>query len=186
MSGENVATCADERLVTGEEVPNRWLRRLGQSRGVPQSRVEGVEVDVLMLGPELTLPADVQADLVDCPPVDQPPRQVGRAVGHDRDVASLLGCSDYGRLVHRHAPPNLAGSRGMPHADPHGCCQLRVFGVALCGGITLAHEQFVHDQTTHSQIANVEGADRAALDGDPADRHCAYGERPDRAGADRR
>ena len=38
-----------------------------------------------MLGPQVAVPAHVEADLPDAPPLDEVGRQVRRAVGDDRD-----------------------------------------------------------------------------------------------------
>jgi hypothetical protein len=78
----DVATGADKRLVAGQEVAHGGLRGGGQLRRGVQPRVERLEVAVLRLGPQIA-PADIKADLVDAPPLDQRPRQVGRAVGDD-------------------------------------------------------------------------------------------------------
>ena len=44
-----------------------------------------------MLGPQGAIPAHVQADLANPPPIDQLPRQVRRAVGHDGDTGAPHG-----------------------------------------------------------------------------------------------
>ena len=105
VNGDHVASCTDERLVAGAKVPHRGLRGRRQRRGFAQPRIEGIEVVVLMLGPQVTIPAHIQADLANPPPVDQPPRQVRRAVGHHGDTGPHVGCSDVSRGAHARAKP---------------------------------------------------------------------------------
>ena len=96
---------ADERLVAGAKIPHRRLRSRRQRRGLAQPRVEGIEVVVLILGPKVTIPAHVQADLENPPAVDQLPRQIGRAVGHHGDSWPPTGCSDVSGGAHARAKP---------------------------------------------------------------------------------
>ena len=69
VDGDDVASSADQRLKAGEKVPDRRLRGRRQLRRSAQACVKGIEVVVLVLGPKVTVPADVQADLVDRPPL---------------------------------------------------------------------------------------------------------------------
>jgi hypothetical protein len=64
----------------------------GSCGGLAQPRVEGIEVVVVMLGRQLTVPAHAQADLANRPAVDQIPRQVGGAVGRHGDAGPHGGC----------------------------------------------------------------------------------------------
>ena len=82
---DDVAARGGERLEHGQEVADRRLRGDGQVRRLAEARVERVEVLVLELGAQVPAPADVEADLLDAPPLEQRPRQVGRAVGDDGD-----------------------------------------------------------------------------------------------------
>ena len=68
--GDDVAAGLGQRLVAGEEVADRGLRGRGQVGGLAQPGVELVEV-VLVLGPVIAVPADVEADLLDSPALDQ-------------------------------------------------------------------------------------------------------------------
>ena len=89
VDGDHVATGADEWLKAGEEVPHRGLRGRRQVRGLAQPRIERIQVGVVMLGPQVAVPADIQADLANRPPIDQRPWQVWRAVGHHGDAGPL-------------------------------------------------------------------------------------------------
>src|SRR5829696_4855386 len=105
VNGDHIAPCNGERLVAGAKVSHRRLRGRWQRRGFAQPRIEGIEVVVLMLGPQVTIPAHIQADLANPPPVDQPPRQVRRAVGHHGDTGPRVGGSDVSRGPHARAKP---------------------------------------------------------------------------------
>ena len=84
-----------QRLEDGAEVPDRGLRGGGQRLGAAQLLEEGRVIGDLDLRHRAIAPEDhVEGDDVYPVPLDQLRRQVGGAVGHDRDVrharASLL------------------------------------------------------------------------------------------------
>jgi hypothetical protein len=84
----------------GDEVPDRGLRGRRQLRGVAQAGIEGVEVVVLVLGAQVAVPANVEADLADVPPLGQRRGQVRRAVGHDGDTGPGRELVDAGMARH--------------------------------------------------------------------------------------
>ena len=98
----HVAPGAHQRLVNRHEVAHRRLGGGWQLRRVAQARIEGIEVRVLALGPQVSLPADVQADLLDAPALEQLRREIRRAVGHDRHTRGTVAvlCP---RVAHRSA-----------------------------------------------------------------------------------
>jgi hypothetical protein len=76
---------------------------------VVQAAIEVAKVGVLALGTQVAVPPDVEIDPADPVLLDQVRRQVGRAVGDDRDAALALRC----RIdAHRHGPYAPWGSLG--------------------------------------------------------------------------
>src|SRR5262249_54604396 len=133
---DHVAPRADERLVAGAKVPHRRLRGRRQRRGFAQPRIEGIEVVVLMLGPQVTIPAHIQADLANPPPINEPPRQGRRAGGHHGDPGPEVGGSDVSRGAHARAKPTGRSLRkGAGPLGPRAGSWLVTRARAACKGL---------------------------------------------------
>jgi hypothetical protein len=64
VDGQQVASCLQQRLVHGEEVAHRRLRRARQVGGRAHVVIEGVVVGEIGLAVGASAPVDVQRDLV--------------------------------------------------------------------------------------------------------------------------
>ena len=130
VHGDDVVARARAAACSSQEVPHRRLGGGGQLRGVVQARVEGVRGRVLVLGSQVSVPADVQADLLDRPALDQRRRQVGRAVGDDchRPCARRLFLGSvgahapvaYGARARFASRPAQTAPRQRPAPSPSG------------------------------------------------------------------
>jgi len=85
VDGDDVAAGGQQRLVDGQEVADRRLRRGRQLARAAQALVEGVEGAHLRLALLRVGPVDVERHLVDVVGLHQRARQVVRCVGDDGD-----------------------------------------------------------------------------------------------------